>query len=180
MKIKKLLLVFVFGLSALTSFGQFVSLDISQQVRRDTERRQLTSDRDDIRKSTTVSKRITITVKSSKSLDLIVCLFYSSGGDIQKEFFVDRVSSSKPFQKTFMPPIASEEEVKIAFAKYGWGKDYKRKSGDSKIMTCFCVFNKRTGKFLGMKSTSPQIENTVKSYFADDIKSFVLQNKGDR
>lgn len=173
---KKLLFTIAFCGAALTSFGQFVSLDISQQVRRDTKRTQLTSDVEDTYKKMTVAKNITITVKSSKPVELIVCLFYSSGGEVTKDFFCDTATGAKPISKTFTPPIASESEVKIAFAKYGWGNDYKSKRGDSKIMAGFCVFNKANGKFLGMKSTSPKIEKLMKSYFADDIKQFVKAN----
>lgn len=173
---KKLLYIIAFCSITLTSFGQFVTLDISQQVRRDTERVQLTSDVDDVYKKTTVAKNITITVKSSKPVELIVCLFYSSGGEVTQDFFCDTATGSKPMTKTFTPPIASESEIKIAYAKYGWGKDFKSKSGNAKIMAGFCVFNKANGKFLGMKSTSPKIEKLMKSYFTDDIKQFVKAN----
>lgn len=175
---KKYILSLFILTASLASFAQYVALDISQQVRRDTERRQLTWDREDVKRNTTVSKNVTITVKSSANVELIVCLFYSSGGEVTKDFFTDKATSMKPMQKTFSPMPASEEEVRIAFAKYGWGKDYKRKSGDAKIMTCFCVFNKHNGKFLGMKSTSPKIEKLVKTVFAKDIADYVKQNKG--
>ena len=68
---KKYILSLFILTASLASFAQYVSLDISQQVRRDTERRQLTWDRDDVKRNTTVSKNVTITVKSSANVELM-------------------------------------------------------------------------------------------------------------
>ncbi len=173
---KKYISTAILTFYACTTFAQFVTLDISQQTNRKTDRQQLTWDRNDTRTTQTVRKNITISAKTSKDVELIICLFYSSGGEVEKDFFTDVATPNRPFEKTFTPPIASQEDVKIAYARYGWGNDYKRRSGDAKIMTCFFAFNKRTGKFLGKKSTSPKIEKVAMTYFKEDIEHYVKQN----
>ena len=174
--IKKIALVVCSVFVVSTLYAQFVTIDISQQVRRDISRLQ-TMNGDYSLKKEDVSKNITFTVKSSKYVKLLVLIFTSSGGDIKKEFVEGYATSTKLFEKTITPSPASSEEVRIAYAKYGWGSDYRRKSGDSKIMACVVVYNKSTGKFLGIKSTNSKFEKSVITHFKDDIAKYVKSHK---
>ena len=100
--IKKIELVVCSVFVVSTLYAQFVTIDISQQVRRDISRLQ-TMNGDYSLKKEDVSKNITFTVKSSKYVKLLVLIFTSSGGDIKKEFVEGYATSTKLFEKTITP-----------------------------------------------------------------------------
>lgn len=170
---KKCLFIAVALLLSLNSFAQYVRLDISQQVNRRTDKIRILNEYEESRQI--VSKAVTIKVESSSKVDLIVCAFYSSGGKVTQDFFLATASAMTPFEKTFYPEPATQTDINWAASTYGWGR---WRTGNAKIMTCFAVYNKKTGKFLGEKSTSPKIEKLMKTIFKKEVDDFVRANVG--
>ena len=146
--------------------AQHVTIDISQSVNRNTKisRGAGYYSQHDYTKSETVSKAITISIESSKPIEIIGVVFYSSGGLIENDLFKLQIPKAyRKVFKTYTPPPASQDECYIAMQRYGWGNDYYRKSGNSKIMLGVYIWNTQTGKFLGKKYTSVKLEKIVEN-----------------
>ncbi len=167
---KKIVILMFSLFIALTSFSQQIKLE--QKVSRKESRQQLTYDKDDYRKQVSRKKDFTLTVSSTRNMEIMAIIFVLANGEISCDYAEGQISPKQNFVYT-TSASAESEKINISFKKYGWGDDIKRKYGDDKVELVAFVYDKSTGKFIGSKNTSSFFANRIQSGLKDEIAELV-------
>ncbi len=158
-------------------FAQTVFLDMNQKVRRKTCRGYSYQDeigdwhRAERERWDEVSKVITISIRSSQDASVIVCMFHKSGrANVIKDFFVQELHRLKTFKKVYRPRPAIHDKNDTMGYNEG-GMNFR-----GEIMSCFFVYDIKTGELLRSRYTHKKFEEYIKTNFSQEMKEYVTMS----
>ncbi len=156
-------------------FAQTVFLDMNQKVRRKTYRgwgyRDEIGNYHDTDRWDEVSKVVTISIRSSQDARVIVCMFHKSGrANVIKDFFVQELHRLKTFKKVYHPRPAIHDKNDTMGYNEG-GMNFR-----GEIMSCFFVYDIKTGELLRSRYTHKKFEEYIKTNFSQEMKEYVTMS----
>ncbi len=158
-------------------FAQSIFLDIHQKVSRKSFKGEYSYTVGDVthhnysnRGAERVSKVVTISIRSSQDARVIVCMFHKSGPcDVEKDFFVQDLHRLKTFKKVYKPAPAYHDRDNTL----GDFEDGMNVRGE--IMSCFFVYDLKTGELLRSRHTHRKFEDMLKEKYRKEMDSYVAQ-----